>query len=229
MSDESDVVTVSFKKNGDLYKVVKGEPDVLIGHYDRKTGHLEFETVQDSVKLIRQVTAAIGSKEKGTLTSGLVINTMSVKGRERDKPTGKVPPKPKRNPNLGDQTPALVEWYFKYYPQEAYIRYGVYLEDDGTPVRRTVRRKITELVDDREGNIGIMDQNEGKGTRVGKNKWENGPVTQTNEIQQLDDQIIARRATHMTFSPNEVVGGFDSGDGEESGEGQEREEVESND
>lgn len=215
MSEEIATEPVKFLKNGDLTQDIDGSK-VVVAHYDRKTRHLEFATLEFSQKLIRQVAAAIGTVNKGTQSSGLTIETMGVRGQERDKPTGKVPPRPRRGV-LGDQTPAVVEWYFKWYPQEAYIRYGVFLDENGEPVRKRVKRLTKEIVDDREGAIGLADRNEGRGTQTGPKTFEGGPIQQIAELEFKDDQIIARRSTHMTYSPNEVVGGFDTGEENDSG------------
>lgn len=209
-----DTNPVTFRKNGEITQEIDGVKTV-VARYDRKARHLEFENAEYSTKLVRQITAAIGTVNKGTQSSGLTIDTMGIKGQERDKPQGKVPVKPKRDPNFGDQTPALVSWYFKYYPHEAYIRYGVFLDDDGEPIRRTVKRKITETVDDRDGVQGLENQNEGKGAQVGPKRWERGPIGQIVTQETVEDQIIARRATHMTYAPSEVVGGFEFAEDED--------------
>ena len=209
-------VPVKFLKNGDLTQLIEDKP-VVVAHYDRKTRHLEFVNEDFQRKLMRQVTAAIGTINKGTQSSGLIIETIGLKGVERDKPAGKVPPRPRKGP-LGDQTPEVVEWYFKYYPKEAYARYGVFLDENGEPQRRKVKRLFKTIVDDRNGEHGLMEENEEKGRQVGKGKWERGPVAEIKEAEILEDQIIARRATHMTYTPNEVVGGFDTGEDEESGQ-----------
>lgn len=223
MPAETKTSVITFQKNGDLTFEHEGA-DVVVAHFDSETGHLEYEKAQPNQKLQRQVTAAIGTIEQGMKPSGLVIKSMGVKGQKIDKFAGKIPPKPKRDKMFGDQTPAIVEWYFKYYPQEAYIRYGVFLDQNGEPQRRTVKRKMTEIVDDRSGDIGLERQNDGKGVQVGAKKWENGPIGQVASIEQLDNQIVARRGTHMTFTPKEVVGGFaysGDDDGEEHDEGDE--------
>lgn len=211
MPQETATDAVDFRKDGGLFQTIDGQP-VKVAQFDRKSGHLEFETAEYSTKLIRKITAAIGSVNKGLNPSGLQVLTMGVKGQERDKPTGKVPARPKRDKNFGDQTPDLVEWYFKYYPKEAYIRYGVYLDEQDNPIRRTVRRKTTEIVDDRSGDYELEKQNDGKGAQVGPKKWENGPIGQVVTQTTQPDQIIARRATHMTYAPTEVVGGFEFSD-----------------
>jgi hypothetical protein len=216
MENENATTPVLFKKNGELSIDIEGTK-TLIATYDRKAKRLEFESAEYSTKYIRQVTAAIGTVNKGTQSSGLTIDSMGIKGQERDKPVGKVPPKPKRDPNFGDQTPALVEWYFKFYPREAYIRYGVFLDEDGEPMRRTVKRKVTETLDDRDGAYGITGQNDGKGAQVGPKRWEGGPIGQVVTQETVEGQIIARRATHMTYAPSEVVGGFEHADENDDG------------
>lgn len=216
MPQETATDAVTFKKNGDLLQEADGAA-VKVAHFDRKTGFLEFENGPPSTKLLRQVTAAIGTVEKGMKPSGLVIECIGIKGQEMDKPVGKVPPKPKRDKNFGDQTPKLVEWYFEYYPKEAYIRYGVFLDTEGQPIRRKVKRKTTEIVDDRSGDLGIESHNGGKGVQVGPKKWQNGPVAQMVNQETMDDQIIARRATHMTYAPSEVVGAFEFTEDEDGG------------
>lgn len=223
MSEESATAPILFKKSGELTLDIEGTKTV-IGHFDRKTKRLEFESAEYSTKYLRQVTAAIGTINKGTQSSGLTIDSMGIKGQERDNPKS-VPPRPKRDPNFGDQTPALVEWYFKYYPREAYIRYGVFLGENGEPMRRTVKRKTTETVDDRDGQFGIQGQNDGKGAQVGPKRWEGGPIGQVVTQETVEHQIIARRATHMTYAPSEVVGGFEHADENDDNSATDREDA----
>lgn len=223
MADDIKTDQVTFQKNGDLLLEEAEGTKTLIANYDRKTGRLEFINREYSAKHMRKVTAAIGTIDKGMKSSGLSINSMGIKGEKADAPVGKVPVKPKRDPQFGDQTPALVKWYFDYYPQEAYLRYGVFLDTDGNPIRRTVRRKTTEIVDDRSGEYGIHDP-ESKGEKAGTKTWENGPILKRAYLDTLDNQIVARRATCMTYAPVEVVGGFEQGDEEQAQDGQEQEE-----
>lgn len=199
----------SFKKNGDIVQNFEGTKTV-VAHYDVATGHLEYATREASTKLVNIITQAVGTINKGTTPSGRVIKTVGVKGVKRDTPTN-VPPKPRRNPQYGDNTPELVEWYFQYYPQEAYIRYGVYLDTNGNPIRKDVARAVKELIDDRDGMDGYSEQSR----KVGHNKWEKGPIGERTTIIREKNAIIAKRGTHMTFIPNEVVGGFDLGDEDE--------------
>lgn len=202
---------IALRKNGDLVLEVDGK-DEAIAHYDRNTGHLEYASAAISKAHARGCAFAVGTTNKGKNVSGLVIKTIGVKGEPRDD-ISKAPPKPRKDPNLGDHTPELVKWYFEYAPREAIRRYQVYLDAQGQMVRRNVRRKWVEFIDDRaDGNYGLEDKNEGKGLQIGKGKFEKSAVAQMKSFEFLENQIIARRATCMTFHPNEVVGGFDASD-----------------
>lgn len=219
MSDNPGPQPIQFLKNGDLVqKDEETNANVLIAHYNRVTGDLEFEEAAFAKKYINQVTAAIGTVNKGTEVSGLAIKTLGVKGIARDKVSKSAPPKPKRLRQYGDQTPALVQWYFDHAPQEAYIRYGVYLDQAGKPITRRVRRRSTEIIDDRSGGFGLEEMNEGRGQQVGPKRFEKGPIALVLR-EEFSEGIVARRATCMTYAPTEVVGGF-SGDGDdEEGDG----------
>lgn len=208
---------VTLLKNGDIVQEIEGA-NQIVAKFNRTTGHLEFASQHAANKLKGKILSAIGTINKGKDSSGLIVKTMALKGAPRDTPKN-VPAKPRRHPMLGDTTPELVEWYFEYYPQEAYIRYGVFLDAKGNPIRKNVRRKLTETIDDRTGEYGLEEQNEGKGQKVGKNKWEKSAIAITVTEENLKNQIIARRATCITFQPNEVIGGFSVGDEEEAHEG----------
>jgi hypothetical protein len=209
----SNALPIVLRKNGDVVEIDKqAGTETKVAHFDRKTSDLVYETATIAKHLQRGIAFAIGTINNGKAQSGLVIRTMGVKGQPRDDLT-KAPPKPKKNPMLGDQTDELVKWYFAWSPKEAYVRYGVYMDANGQPVRRKVRRKWKEFIDDRvDGLYGLEDENEGKGMQIGKGKWEHGAVAERTSYEVLDNQLIARRATCMTYHPNEVVGGFDASD-----------------
>ena len=224
---KENVISVTFLSNGDLVQTIEGA-DVKKAHYDRETGSLEYETEEAAVRLSRQILSAIGTIDKGTKTSGFVVKSVGIKGRPVDKPGRNIPPKPPFNPQYGEVDPPRVDWYFSHFPQQAYVKYLVFLDEKGEPIRRTVKRRLTELVDDREGKIGLAESSEGgKGTRVGPKSWEAGPIVEQHMEETFEDQIIARRPTpwkrgakFVLFSPLEVVGGFSTGDDGEQGEGE---------
>jgi len=209
---------VRLLKNGDL--VQKGEGgDILVAHYDRTTGHLEFETKKYSVDLYNQVTARIGTVNKGTQPSGLIIRSIGVKG-QTPTPDAAVPvKKPKVGPE-GDATPTVVDWYIKYKPAEAVIRYGIYTDANGEFVRRRVQR-VVEVTRDRRN----VDQKKLPWVDTGPSTQDRTPVTRDGILVEVKRAIIARRATRYEndpdilddlnveklealFTPEEVVGGF---------------------
>lgn len=202
---------IKFLKNGDLCTEINGEKTV-IAHYDRKTGDLEYASVAVSKEHARGIAFAVGTVNQGKSASGLVIKTMGIKGQPRDNPKN-VPPRPKRDANLGDQTPAYQKWLLDFYPKQFAIQYQCFLDAEGNFIRRKVKRRFEEFIDDRpDGAYGLEEKNDGKGSQVGKGKWEKSAVAIVKAEEVLEGQIIARRGTPLTYTPNEVVGGFDATD-----------------
>lgn len=177
--------------------------DVVIAKYSKDSGRLEFETKEYSVKYYQQVTARIGTVNKGTQPSGNKITSIGIKGEKFEAPKVKRPKMGK----LGDCTPEVVEWFFKYNEAEAIIRYGVYTDAKGSMVRKDVRRITETTVDQRE-----ITDDEIEKVKEGPKTWTKSPVSRSRELETHKNQIIARRATHMTFTPKEVVGGWDGDD-----------------
>ena len=203
MSNETETelteAQVRLKKNGDLVQRIDGS-EVVVAHYDRTTGHLEFTTKEHSVKLYQQVTARIGTVAKGTEQSGLTIKSLGVKGQTvTESPRTKRP----KMGELGDATPEVVEWYFDNNLPEFIIRYGVFTDSKGNPIRRDVRRVVESTVDNRE-----MEDDSMPWVKTGAKTRDKSPIARTAELVTEKKAIIARRATHMTFTPQEVVGGF---------------------
>jgi hypothetical protein len=201
METELTAEPVKLRKDGTIVQAQDGK-DVVVAHYSRETGHLEFETKEGSVKLYQQVTARIGTVSKGTQPSGLVIRTIGVKGEKRPDLAG-IPKRPKMG-KLGDCTPEVVEWFFEYNLPEAIIRYGVYLDNKGKPVRKDARRLVKTIVDNRE-----LEDDQLEWVKQGKNTQAKAPVSEQGELVEAKNAIIARRATHLTFTPKEAVGGFE--------------------
>lgn len=201
---EIEQAKVKLRANGDL-TISEDGTAVIIAHYDKKTGILEFTTKEHSVKLYNQVVARIGSVSGGTQPSGNVIRSICVKG-EKAVADKAAPKRPKLGP-LGDAAEDIVQWYLDYNMPEAIIRYGIYTDERGEPIRKNVRRKLLELVDKRDDESDETRLPKAKGQSV-----DNGPVRMEGEFQYLDKAYIARRATALTFTPNEVVGGFQPDD-----------------
>ncbi len=206
MPDNEGSGKVVRKKNGDL--VVKdGSDETLVAHFDSETGHLEFVTKAGSVKYYQPITDLIGSTDKGRLPSGVIIKSMSVKGDER--PAGKLPPRPKLGP-AGDSAREIVEYYLKHDLPQAVIRYGIYTDEAGKPIRKKVRRRMDTITDNRD-----VDDSDLEAMKDGPKTWTKGPVSLVREAEIVEDAIIARRATEITYMPSEVVGGFDPEGGDE--------------
>lgn len=90
------------------------------------SGVQHLATVKDGVLYLREE----GMKHRVGLLQflgdeGVKFKTMVAEGEEPDKVKAGIPPRPKRDPQFGDKTPALVEWLRKYRPKEYAARYGI--------------------------------------------------------------------------------------------------------
>lgn len=204
MSEQEDLkeLQVRQKSNGDLIQRIDGK-EIIVAHYDRTSGHLEFTTKENSVKLYNQVVAKLGAVNNGTQPSGNVIRTIGVLG-ETAAPKKKLPPRPKMGPH-GDAAEEQVQYWLDNDMPQAIIRYGIYTDEQGRPIRKDVRRVTNELIDNRneDSRHWLKVQESG-----GKGSESKGPVTRTQEVTDHKNAIIARRATPLTFTPNEVIGGY---------------------
>lgn len=168
--------------NGDVVQNRKGKATIL-AHYDDVEGRVEFESADADEKYRAQIIRAITEDTEGNLNQNVIV-TYAIKGREVDEIKKNEPPMPKATKRFGDKTPAVVEWYFKWRPQEAYARFGVLLDKDGQPVTAHCRR--IERTIEENPNTGLVEQVE--------------------HVIESQNGIIARRATHMTFLAEEKVG-----------------------
>lgn len=177
------LIQVAIAKDGTIRDADTSE---IVARYHAKTQVLEFATADADARYRRQCidVVTMRASEDGTkaIPTGRNIAEFAIKGRVEDKPAANIPPKPKADPNLGDTTPAVVKWYFEHRPQWAYARYRVFLDEAGNPIRRDVRRKSLEMVDDRDGAKGLELENDGRGQQVMRSaklsSWEGGPVAQ---------------------------------------------------
>lgn len=199
MSEDSD--KLKLRRNGDLTITVDGHK-TIVAHYNKDSGLLEFETKKYSVDYYTQATACIGTVGDGKEVSGNVIRSITVKGEDR--PDAKhLPKKPKMGP-LGDATEEVVRWYLDNDMAQAIIRYGIYTDEKGQPVRRNVKRVMQTTVDQRFDT----EDNDIEAVKDGRSSVTKAPVRREGELIEDKNQIIARRATPLTFTPQEVVGGF---------------------
>lgn len=201
---ESESTKVKMRSNGDLTITEEGQA-TIIAHYDKKTGSLEFASQPYSEKYYNQVTSRIGSVDKGKEVSSMVINKITIKGME-SKVDKDAPEQP--NPEdyvLGDAAEEVVQWMLDYDLPQAIARYGIYCDAKGNPIKKKVKRIVVTTVDNRN-----MDDSDLQPFKQGKSQVK-GPVMNEGELIERDSAIIARRATALTFTPSEVVGGFRPG------------------
>lgn len=199
---ELDSTKVRMKSSGDLVIRADGK-EVVIAHYTQATGLLEFTTKDNSVRYGAACSARIGSVSNGTEVSGNVIRNIRVKGDVVVVPKTK---RPKMGPE-GDAAEDIVQWYLDNDLTQAITRYGIYLDGKGEPIRKKVRRLIKNTVDNRN----LLDEDL-QAVRDGAKSVTKAAVTIEPEWVEENKAIIARRATRLTFTPNEVVGGFEPDD-----------------
>lgn len=202
MPDDNELETqrVRLKSNGDIVHG-NGTAEILVAHYERSTGRLEFTTRKHSVDFYTQCTSRIGSTNKGTESSNLVIRSVGVKGDPIIDPK-KIPKRPPMD-QKGDAGEATVRWFLDYNLPEAIIRYKIYTDAEGKPVLKPVRRLVVETVDKR----ATHEDKQLKWQPIGEGE-EKAPVMNEGYYIEHDKAIIAQRATDLTFQPQEVVGGW---------------------
>lgn len=206
MSEETELVEaqVRLRANGDLFQRADGH-DTVVAHYDKASGHLEFATKEYSVKLYQQVTARLGSIKNGTMPSNNVIRTIGIKGQPKPD-LKKLPKRPRLGP-AGDTAEEFVAWMLENDLTQAIIRYGIYTDASGNPVRKNVRRLVETIADRRDQEDDDLPE-----VKDGNKSFTKGPIFRERESIDLKNQIIARRATPLTFTPQEVIGGFQPDD-----------------
>lgn len=208
-SQELATTTVTLRKNGDLVTKEDGA-EIVVAHFDRTTGHLEYATRKYSIELHTQVTSRLGTVNKGTDPSNLVIRSVGIKGVERAD-TSKAPKKPRMGPegNLGYET---AKWYFDHDRPQFDILYRPFRDGRGEYVRKHARRFLENTVDERNSK----DDDELLWVKDGKGTQTKGPIRRELEMVESKNSIIAGRGTGVgpngeapiTFSADEVVGGF---------------------
>ncbi len=169
-------------EEGEVIQNKKGKA-IVLGTFDRETGHLEFSSIHID-RYHREPMLRCISEDTEGIASGNKVKSFGIKGRPVDEPKEKEPEKPKASGLLGDKTPGVVDWYFKYRPQEAYVRYGVSLDKQDEPIvvhGRRVERRLGENV-----NTGLVESQE--------------------HVTENERGFLATRQTHRTFLKNEVVG-----------------------
>jgi hypothetical protein len=130
---------------------------LVIGVYEEKTQTLVF----DSEKARRFHPAAVrflNEKEKP-------VKSVALKGAPRDDVNeAEIPKRPKMDPQFGDKTPAVVEWYRRYKPEEYKVRYGIkgpgtvtklkgYETDPKTGEKRPIYEQVDAIIATRKTHL----------------------------------------------------------------------------
>lgn len=191
MAEERIPITYYFDPNkGEIHrKKGKGDEileDRVVAHYDAEKRIVTFKNLSN-----------LRSFKTGVVTF-LADNEMLIRGFQRGdmepdpEPTKAIPDRPKKNKFEGDKTKEVVDWYFKYKPNEFATRYGVIGKYTGTvlilkPIWEP--RPVDRVPEYR-----------------GEQKWE---IEVTNVL-------VATRKTHLTYTPDECVN-WDEEDAEDGG------------
>jgi hypothetical protein len=197
-TEELDSTKVRLKSSGDLVIRVDGK-EVVIAHYTKETGTLEFTTMQNSVLYGQACAMKIGTVSQGKDVSGNVIRNIRVKGDAVATPKTK---RPKMGPE-GDSAEDIVQWYLDNDMPQAIVRYGIYTDNKGEIIRKHVKRIVKNTVDNRN----LLDEDI-QAVKDSPKSVTKSPVSIEGEIVEDKKGIIARRATRLTFIPAEVVGGW---------------------
>lgn len=197
-------IQVVLKKNGDVVLTDDGTKTV-IATYDAKTKAVEFESKEYHAKYYNQTMTAVGTTDKGLSVSENKIRSITIKG-EAKADLSKAPKRPKLGV-LGDSAEDVVQWYLTYNLPEAITRYGLYLDDRGQPIRKKCRRMFESIVDNRD--LTDRDLTPVKDSASSEVK---APVIRSGDVQVFDNAYVAKRATALTFTPSEVIGGFQPDD-----------------
>lgn len=203
MSEIADSTKVRFRKSGDLTIVEDNQP-VIVAHYDRKSGHLEYASKDFATRYSNEVTTKIGTVANGTMPSANVVRSVGIKGEDR--PTLKNVPKRPRMGELGDAGEVFVAWMLEHDMPQAIVRYGIFCDENGEPIKKKVRRIFENSVDNRNGLRDVPDAIPRKGGSA-----ENGAIFR-ERYEEESEGYIARRATALTFTPSEVIGGWQPDD-----------------
>ena len=200
---EAESAKVKLQTNGDLTITEDGVKTIL-AKYDKKTGVLEFSTkaFAENDKYRNQIISRICTVAKGTEPSGYQITRFTIKGVESTV-AADAPEQP--NPDNyveGDAHADVVQWFLDYDLPGAIARYGIFTDAKGNPIRKKAKRVVVTTVDNRQ-----LDDRDLPTYKQGKGEMK-APVANEGEEIIVDNAVIARRATALTFMPNEVVGGF---------------------
>jgi hypothetical protein len=110
------------RKKGNKDELIE---DRVVAKYDPDTRIVTFKNSLEMRNFKVGVITFLGENE-------MPIREFKRADLKADKSLKEVPPRPKKEPNLGDKTPAVVQWYFVYQYNTFCTRYGVIGKFSGT-------------------------------------------------------------------------------------------------
>jgi hypothetical protein len=150
---------------------------------------LEFESTYFMQRYREEIIGFLAGDAEGN--GQFAVKEFAIKGEKRDEVKTSIPPCPAQRMTMGDITPEVVDWYFKYKPQEFNVRYGVELLENGERrVEHVVR--FSPIIDPSSGMPEIKPDKMGNA------------VTSLKRVEK-EEGIIAKRPTHRTFTRDEMV------------------------
>lgn len=173
------------------------EGNKIIRSHDQDKIHVaNYDSVKGLVELLERkyrVPITRFLNDKGHKFNGYVEDT------KVDDSQSSIPTKPKKNPRLGDKTPALVEWYARYNKESFIARYGV--------------RELQELSGYNEFTEKIRNE-DGKWIEIQRNEAVFEPVDHLNYdvglLKTKQQRLIADRETTLTVKMNAADADSDS-------------------
>jgi len=158
--------------NGEIHRI-EGEQDLVVARYDAKTQAVFFKKV-DLRKFKKEVITFMAEDE-------IKYKSMQREDMPADPVSDSIPKRPKMDKLMGDKTPAVVDWYRQYKPNEFLTRYGVYDQRYTGPVKEIVNDYIVNS--------------------AGKEEFR-GTIAKPSSVV---DALVAERKTHVTFTPEECL------------------------
>jgi len=133
----------SIDADGVISRTAAGEPTQTMGVFDKTTGVLTYASPEAKTKgpailaFLKQAGLSVTAKVDGWTPGETAPEQAPEQAPINEEPAAQgIPPAPELDPQLGDKTPAYVEWLARYKPEEFRQRFGVIGE--GTVPKRSV-------------------------------------------------------------------------------------------
>lgn len=167
---------------------VQGDEKTAVATYDPTTGLVAMIETRYRVAVIRHL------REKGLKYEGLAEEKDIFEKESRKE----IPPRPKKNPRLGDKTPALVEWYARYDKAAFIAKYGV----RELQIRTSVDR-VENKIRNEEGKLVTVVED----VPVYERSGDDVASYDVDRVKRGEQRLLAERSTTLTVRINEADSG----------------------